>query len=161
MDRNGLRRYFRKRFDTFCWPMVVRFREKHHDDQFACINSADLERVCLAKLWQRYHMNYYCVNQKPAKLPVTQSAAKTWPAGAAKRGLAADWENYQTALRRYEEETERLKLVEAALRERCGELAFTVLEACTGGEYEGFEIDSGKIGDLPKGNLLSDKPEWM
>ena len=72
MDLDRIREFYGKRIDRLFEepgrPVTVVFREKHGDDQSACLNRDELERVCLTKLWSRYHIDYFDVGLKPTSM---------------------------------------------------------------------------------------------
>ncbi len=147
-------------------PVVVVFREKHADDKYACLDRDELERVCLKKLWERYHTGHYCdfgdPNPEPVPPPIPKDEVFALPDGETKRGATEDWRSYAAAVSGRSESAELLGMVEAALRGRDGTIAFAVLQSCRCGEYEGFEVESARNAeDTPAGDLLSVKPDWV
>lgn len=142
-------------------PVIVVFREKHADAKFACLDRGDLERVCLSVLWDRFHAGYYEVDPEPAPPPISREEVDAMPDGGIKTAAIEEWKQYDRERSWHRETAERMELVAAALRERDGAAAFAVLEACSGGEYEGFEAEPAqKIEDPPRVDLLSVKPPW-
>jgi len=142
-------------------PVIVVFREKHADAKFACLDRSELERVCLSALWDRFHMGYYEVDPEPVVPAISREDVDAMPDGGIKTAATEEWKQYDRARSWHRETTERMELVAAALRHRDGTTAFAVLEACSGGEYEGFEVEPAqKIEDPPRVDLLSVKPPW-
>ena len=146
-------------------PVIIVFREKHADVKFACLNRNELECVCLSTLWERYHMGYYCDfgdtdSHTPNMPPISKSDINTMPSGITKNAANQEWEHYEAELSAQKETTHQLKLIETALRERDGTIAFAILKNHSGGEYEGFEVESSnKIENLPQTDLLNIKPK--
>lgn len=162
LDRMFYGKQIDRLFEESGRPVVVVFREKHADDQSACLNRDELERVCLTKLWIRYHMGYFCVSPKPRLPPLSKDVVNAMRDGETKKGATDEWAYYVRECARHEDEIEQLKTIEAALRARDGTLAFSVLQSRSDGEYEGFDVEPArKIDDAPAGDLLSVKPDWV
>ena len=166
MDLDRIREFYGKRIDRLFEepgrPVTVVFREKHGDDQSACLNRDELERVCLTKLWSRYHIDYFDVGLKPTPPPIPKDAVDAMIDGGIKRCAVDEWACYDREHGQHEDAIKQLEMVKAALRDRDGTLAFAVLQARDNGEYESFDVEPAtKIWDAPTGDLLSVKPDWV
>lgn len=169
MDLDRMREFHGRRIDRLFGeepgrPVIVVFREKHADDTTACLDRDELERVCLNKLWERYHTGHYCdfgdTDPEPSRPPIPKDEVGALPDGETKRGATEDWRRYEASLSHRRESAKLLGTVEAALRGRDGTIAFAVLRR--GGEYEGFEVGSArKAAAPPDGDLLDVKPDWV
>ncbi len=171
MDLDRMREYHGRRIDRLFGetpgrPVVVVFREKHADDRSACLDRAELEQVCLKKLWERYHMGHYCdfgdpdPDSEPMRPPIPKADVYAMQDGETRSGATEDWRQYDAAVSNRRESAELLETVKAALSGRDGTIAFAMLQACNCGEYEGFEIESARSADgPPAGDLLGVKPD--
>lgn len=143
-------------------PVLVVFKEKHGDTRFVCSDRGELESVCLAKLWERYHMGYYEASRKPPQPPIPKDEVDAMPDGGTKRGAVDEWMCYERACGQHKRTAKRLEMIEAALRSRDGVVAIAVLQCADGQEYEGFEVESApEIEGPPEIDLLSVKPDWV
>lgn len=164
-----MRKYISRQIDKLFElgrPVIIVFREKHSDIKFACLNRNELEHICLDKLWERYHMGYYCDfgddSQPPNPPPVSKDFIETLPDGVIKDAAVQEWKSYEAKISWSKEENEQLKLVETSLRERDGTTAFAILRDHEDGEYEGFEVElATEIENPPKVDLLKVKPDWV
>lgn len=164
-----MRKYINKQIDKLFEhgrPVIIVFREKHSDIIFACLNRNELEDVCLGKLWERYHMGYYCDfgdnSQPPNPPPISKNDIEAMSDGITKNAAIQEWEHYEAAIAWGKKENEQLKLVETSLRDKDGITAFAILRNCRDGEYEGFEVESATaIENPPEVDLLNVKPDWV
>lgn len=166
-DPGQMQEFYGKRIDRLFTepgrPVFVVFREKHEYNKSICLNRDELERVCLTKLWNNYHMDYYWADSKPTIPPIPKDEIDAMPDGETKSGALEEWASFSHRCDSHERSTEQLEVVETALRDRDGTLAFAVLQIRGDAEheYEGFDVGPTMIEDPPAGDLLSVKPEWM
>lgn len=162
MDMNKVRIFYDKRINKLFEsgrPVIVIFKEKHCDSRFVCLDQNEFEQIFLEILWTRYHQGYYEYDPKPTKLSITEDDIETMKDGGMKNGAIADLEQYKSDCIWYEKSVEQMELITTSLQERDGVIAFAVLEARSGGEYEGLEIESAiNICGVPNVELLVTKP---
>ena len=160
MELDRIREFYDKQIDRLFEepgrPVVVVFRERHGDDQSVCLNRDELDRVCLAKLWARYHGGYFDVSPIPALPPISKDVVDAMRDGETKKGATDEWAYYVRECRSHDDAIGQLETVTAALRDRDGTLAFAALQVRDIGEFE----PATKIWDPPAGDLLSVKPNW-
>lgn len=163
---DGLRKLNSKRIDKLFdpkRPVILVFKEKHTDIKFVCLHRDELEYICLATLWERYHLGYYCDfadSYTPILPPIPKNDIDTMPNGITKKAAITEWKHYEKELI-YQKETKNiLRLVKVALTDRDGIIAFAILQDCSSGEYEGFKAEpSQRIENLPQIDLFDIKPE--
>jgi len=142
--------------------VVVVFREKHADPKHACLSAEEMERLCLAAVWERYHQGYFAVETSEVQRPpLEREAVEALPDGDTKRAAQREWKQYDSALGWRREEKAQREMAETAMRERDGALAFLLLEARSDYEYEGFEVEVTRpVEELPP-DPLGTAPSWV
>lgn len=141
-------------------PVLIIFGDKHENHYSVCLNRDELEVACLDQVWIKYHDNYYGVIPEPMKPTIAQGQIDSMPNCEAKQGALRDWLNYKTELYGHRETTYWGEIINIALHNRDGVMAFAILEAHNDYQYEGFEVKESKgMRNLPNVDLLAVRPE--
>lgn len=141
-------------------PVSIIFGDKHENHYSVCLNKDELEVACLHQVWIKYHDNYYGVIPEPMKPTITQGQIDEMPNCEAKQGALRDWLNYKTELYGHKETTYWGEIINIALQNRDGVMAFAILEAHNDYQYEGFEVKKSEATRIPPNvDLLAARPE--
>lgn len=162
MTPNELRTNISKRIDELFEsgrPVLIIFGDKHENHYSICLNRDELEVACLEWVWIKYHDNYYGIIPEPMKPTITQEQIDAMPNCEMKQGALRDWLSYKTELHGHQETTYWGEIINIALQNRDGVMAFAVLEAHNDYQYESFEVKKSEAIKIPPNvNLLKIEP---
>lgn len=126
-------------------PSLLVLNEKHGDRYFHVEDDAALFRAALTVVLQRYKEGYWYANpmdcDQPKNPGMTMEQAKTLPDGPIRVAAVAAVNQYRQACREVDDLTDTWNIIQKAVNDRDGRLAWQVLRDYSDGEYQRVSIE--------------------
>jgi hypothetical protein len=124
-------------------PLIVQLKEKHGDWVYLLEDEEDLHNLIGSLIDSR--KDYYPREPKPPTKPaISKEDGGDLPSMAARAAVEREWEEYERAFRRYEDELEQWGWVQRTLYDGDFPAGYWMLQRRADYEYEGFEVEQAQ-----------------
>lgn len=120
--------------------------EEHHGIVYLDASTdVQLEKACLSILQCKWEDGWFKAigwqDEPPPQPPLTQEQTDQLPEGKVKDFALEEWASYQERLKIYNDEKKEMKLVEKAIKNQDGKLAYRLLKKNPGWYCEDFYLE--------------------